>query len=250
VWREPGSWNDGVAWKEPALAPGQEHHDVSFDDVTVALAAPQAEALLRDAELAAALDKDEKEDPTAVFPIGPEAPPLSAPRPVVAVPRPAAGRPAPRPDPKPTSDAAALAGHPTPPAIAIETKPLASPVIAVNAAPAAADAAPASATPASRRATPVERAPDLFGEAHRAGSEDDNQAHDDGWGTDEPAAGAQKLVGERNESSVLFSLDKVVQTEQEHATQDKAREEELLGMSTAPPHPESPGEPAPVNPRR
>jgi hypothetical protein len=230
VWREPGSWNDGVAWKEPALAPGQEHHDVSFDDVTVALAAPQAEALLRDAELAAALDKDEKEEPTAIFPGGPEAPPLSSPRPVLSVPRPAAGRPVPRPDPKPTSDAAALAGHPTPPAIAIETKPPAAPL-------AAADSVPASATPASRRATPVER-PDLFGEAHRAGSEESQQDEDSA------AAGAQKLIGERNESSVLFSLDKVVETEQQHAQhekerEEKQREEELLGLPTAPPPPEA-----------
>jgi hypothetical protein len=226
VWREPGSWNDGVAWKEPALAPGQQHHDVSFDDVTVALAAPQAEALLRDAEFAAALDKDE---PTAIFSGGPESPPLSSSRPVVAAPRPAAGRPVPRPEPKPDSDNMAIMGQPTLPVIAVATP---------NATPIVDDSAWGIPTPDPPRATPQERKQDLFGDAHRAGSEE-HQAQEDS-----AAASQQRLIGERNESSVLFSLDKVVETEQEHAQKDRPRDEDLLGMATLPPPPEAAALPA------
>lgn len=47
VWREPGSWN------EPPRAPGAEDDDVDFNDVTVSMAAPQAEELLRAVEQSA-----------------------------------------------------------------------------------------------------------------------------------------------------------------------------------------------------
>jgi hypothetical protein len=226
VWREPGSWNE-----PPRAAGNDQHREVSFDDVTVSMAAPQAEELLRAAELAAALEKED--EPTAIFNAAAEASLMSAdmtaPIPLAA-PRPAAGQPAraavvarePAPSPEPAPARARLAfEEPDRPEPFEQPSPIAA---AVQTAAPAARRSSDSSRPAARRAAATERR-DLFGDAARAGGEEHHE---------EPAPSAgPRMTGQRNESSVLFSLDALVASDEPPARnpETRAREEDLLAPS-------------------
>jgi predicted Zn finger-like uncharacterized protein len=181
AWHEPGRWDQGA----PGLGAA------AFDDVTVAMAAPKAQALLD------AVAHDEERARLAPGDPAPKAgdgagaagtaqgvggsPPGEAERPH-ASPRPAAGAPPPEAAPFRLPFEA-----PEPPA------PVVSPERA--------------ATAARRDTSAREREPDLFGA--QAVEEPAPRARMASIPPD-PGANQGSLTGARNESSVLFSLDQLM----------------------------------------
>ncbi|MCB9590338.1 MAG: zinc-ribbon domain-containing protein [Polyangiaceae bacterium] len=245
VWKEPGDW-------KPMAAPGM---DLAFDDVTVAMAAPQSRQLLEETrDLIAAKQQDDDEDLT----IQGESPLLEQIRAearlkeglkTVPPPAPAVGTPyAPPPvEPKiPTAPVPGPSASPTPaPSVSPVPSPVASPVpspaspgaprvtasapvaeqdpVSVAADSGASDAvgpdalAPESGMPVS---VEVDGVDDLLGG-------DTSKPRDD--------AGDESKTGERNETSVLFSLDAIGPNAGQPKPKPAKMKSTLLGMAPPPP---------------
>ncbi|HMJ11879.1 MAG TPA: zinc-ribbon domain-containing protein [Polyangiaceae bacterium] len=209
VWREPGSagWGEIPGWSEPEAAGG----DVSFDDVTVAMAAPQAEELLRAAG-ANALNPSPHGTAEERGPFSAESGLLSDPNAetkayYVGVATPGTGT-------------AATAGFETPLAQRA-AQPSESTIIV--------DPSEQSER-AARRHAASDRDQDLFADLERAGAEPEAQAESRSESPSQP-----RLTGARNESSVLFSLDAMITKEGSEPDQPERAEseEDLLGLSTS-----------------
>lgn len=203
-------------WREPGLV--GPNREVSFDDVTVAMQAPQAEELLREA----GLDRDDDEQ----RPFNAESQPLSEPMFPVA-----ASRTPPAPPPEGLLAAqAAGPGRLAPPEQFSFNAPSAAAAVAQPSATAARDR-PRSAA----RRDSSEPAQDMFGDAERAERAEQDEAGSAG-------AQQQKLTGQRNESSVLFSLDALIKADggaPPEPEKPKRRDEEaiLLGSNPQGPKP-------------
>jgi predicted Zn finger-like uncharacterized protein len=211
VWREPGSagWGDMPGWSDPDAASG----DVSFDDVTVAMAAPQAEELLR-AATADAMGTSQRGTPEERGPFSAEGALLS--------------------DPNAETRAyniAALTAPSSPPGDGGFETPM-----GIRAAlPAEAMARPFAderEERAARRDSSADRDQDkdLFADLERAGAEPETRPEP----TSEPPS-QPRLTGARNESSVLFSLDAMITKDESDADKPERSEseEDILGLSGA-----------------
>ncbi len=202
VWREPGRWN------EPGVGAIVPKADVTFDDVTVAMAVPEAEALFRAAEAGELAPPSRSPGATPYA----DAPPDLGDEPSnddVTVMRPG------------------LSAYGDEPSNEDVTVAVASPLLAARSAGFAprprrhAEAPTAERTP--RPAPPAapffdDAAPtDLFPPSpSRASQPDDHDAH---------------LTGARNESSVLFSLDALAKQASTAPAQrtERVGDDELLG---------------------
>jgi hypothetical protein len=280
VWREPGRWNEpGSPFGEPmGSSPFDDafgDEDVGFDDVTVAMKAPQAEELLRqaatEAEERAAAERERgllpseppgpsPDDATVRFDKSqaPELGALSSISEALAAARapPTAERAAPTAErAAPTAERAALTAERAAPT-AERAAPTAerAALTAGRVAPTAERAAPTAermaptaervagapervapiaeriSIPKPRAATrrAAEQKPvDLFGKISEAGSQSDASFTEPDEATrvrdDHP-----RMMGARNETSVLFSLDKMMQTTDEPKAERKREVDEAL----------------------
>ncbi len=216
VWKEPGDW-------KPMAAPGV---DLSFDDVTVAMAAPQSRQLLEESRDLAAAAMAEEEDLT----IQGQSPLLEQIRAearlkeglkTVPPPPPAAGTPY------------------SPPAAAIpEVEPKSpSPPIAPVASPVPSPSAAPAASPVPRVASPVPGLGDseAIPVSVEADSVDDllgGSASSESGGDSESD---ESKTGARNEDSVLFSLDAIGSSGQAKPKPAPKAKSTLLGMAPPPP---------------
>ncbi len=198
VWHEPGSWN------EPPVAPGADIDEVGFDDVTVSMAAPKAIELIRAAE---ARDARRHSVPTEPPPA-----PMAGQRAYVDQ---ADDEPGPDDvtvmrqglpdyDAGDHSDDVTVMGPS--PSFSAEGALLERP-----AAPRPAAGAPAKAQPEPAPEPPAPRPP-------------------------QPSASLidGKPAGARNESSVLFSLDALMNQEAPAPREPEPRSEDVFGMQAEP----------------
>ncbi|MGE3671060.1 MAG: zinc-ribbon domain-containing protein [Polyangiaceae bacterium] len=255
VWKEPGDW-------KPMAAPGM---DLAFDDVTVAMAAPQSRQLLQESrDLLAKKQEAEEEDLT----IQGESPLLEQIRAearlkeglkTVPPPAPAAGTPyAPPPvEPKiptaapvPTSPVPSPTTSPKPPVVSPVPSPAMSPPAALSPAPSPPQAGAVSpVVPIVAPVSPL--IPRAAASADSAGSEADSAMPDSGMpvsvevddvddllgGSAQPAGDAadDAKTGERNETSVLFSLDAIGPNAEQAKPKPAKMKSTLLGMAPPPP---------------
>lgn len=232
VWKEPGDW-------KPMAAPGV---DLSFDDVTVAMAAPQSRQLLQESRDIAAAKQAAAEEEEEELTLQGESPLLEQIRAearlkeglkTVPPPAPAAGAPYAPPPVEPKVQVAPLTPTPAPAASPIP-KPVPSPTPPSPLAPAAA----ADSVDASELGIPVsveaDSVDDLLGDPSVPSGD----------------TGEDEKTGARNEDSVLFSLDAIGPG---GAKPKPAKlKSTLLGMAPPPPprpaHLSSPGIEAEASP--
>lgn len=209
VWREPGSsgWGEIPGWSDPDMGGGE----VSFDDVTVAMAAPQAEELLRAAGAQAAAPARGSLEERGPF--SAESAPLSEPP------------PAPLPFGVSSLDQPSERG-----ASGFETP---AAMRTANSNPEAGALALLSGLGEERAALrdTSDRSRDLFAESQpeseppqSGGARRSSEGPEDG--------SQQRMTGARNESSVLFSLDALIKPEEPSQPKSPQDEEEMLGLRT------------------
>jgi predicted Zn finger-like uncharacterized protein len=257
MWREPGRWNepgspfggDSKQFDEPGenrdlpSFGGPSGDAVSFDDVTVAMRAPEAEKLLREAaDQSGARMVGEAEAEARFAPVDPfdnrfdihgvdptdatvrydksTAPELAELPRVGALPAEALSAPrAPRP------------AAPVEPPVARVERPVEPPVARVErpVEPPAEPRAERLVARAATRKTAEAPAGDLFAKAAAADSPSDDT-------TDADKENAPRMTGARNESSVLFSLEAMMKGDKgkPKAAESKTEEDSLLGTGGTP----------------